>query len=265
MDVNLQIQELPIELLERGQFQPRRLFEPTALQELAASMRAQGLIQPLIVRKIANRRYEIIAGERRWRAAQLAGFTSVPCWVRELTDKQAAAVTIIENIQRAELTPIEEAQSYQRLIDEFGYSHDVIASQVGISRVAVTNVLRLLKLDSRVQQLINDKKLSSGHGKVLAALPMVQQYTLAEQCVNKAWSVRTLEQAIKKALISPSFTDEEQVDVEHLERKISEQVGSPVKLEREDQKQSGWLKIRYFDHATLAGLLEKMGVKANEE
>ena len=257
-----QLTNLPIDKLQRGEYQPRRQFDEAALQELAASIQSAGMIQPVVVRPVDEGQYEIIAGERRWRAAQLAGLADIPCLVRHISNEQAAAVSTIENIQRQDLNPIEEANSYQRLATEFGYFHEEVAAIVGKSRTRITNSIRLLKLEPKVQKLLIEGKLSSGHGKVLAGLPDKQQLPLAQQCINKGWSVRKIEAEAKKLqtqahAIQPSHDP----NVVRLEKVISEQVGSQVKVDADSSQRGGWLKIRYFDNDTLAGLLDKMGVE----
>ena len=195
------LQQIGIDLLVRGKYQPRQHFDPIKLQELADSIKSTGgLLQPIVVRPIGANKYEIVAGERRWRAAQLAGLTDISCLVYPYSDEQTLQASIIENISRADLNPIEEAQAYQRLIDEFLYLHEEVAASVGKSRTAITNSLRLLKLDARVQKLLIMGDLSEGHGKILAGLPPHQQYELAERCVQKGWNVRKIEAEVKKLL-----------------------------------------------------------------
>lgn len=252
--------ELPIECLRRGQFQPRAAFCSVALQELADSIKARGIIEPIIVRPLNDSSYEIIAGERRWRAAQLADLSTVPCVVRHYSDAQAAEVSLIENIQRENLNPIEEAQALARLLQEFNYTHEAIAKAVGKSRASVSNSLRLLKLDQRVQQYLIDKKLTEGHGKALAALPFEQQYALAKTCCQKVWSVRQLEKAIFpiKSATAISTID---ADVRRLERIASEHFNTEVSLE--NAAEGGWVKVKYYDYDTLQGILDKMQIKVD--
>ncbi len=258
--------DLPIEKLLRGRYQPRREFDGEALEELAISIKSNGLIQPIVVRPLAKDRYEIIAGERRWRAAQMAGIHAIPCLINYYSDTQAAAVTTIENINRVNLNPIEEATAYQRLIDEFNYIHEEIAAIVGKSRVKITNILRLLKLEKTVQQLLISEQISEGHGKALVSLPPAQQATLAQTCVDQGWSVRKLEQHIKKAsLPQKALQHTQDTNIQALETHVSEQFGAEVKLEADQSQSSGWLKIRYFDYDTLSGLLDKMGVRYEDE
>jgi ParB family chromosome partitioning protein len=254
---------LPIEHLQAGQYQPRQDFNSAAIQELAQSIVAQGLIEPLVVRSIAKQRYEIIAGERRWRAAQLAGLKEIPCLVGEYTDKQACALTLIENIQRQDLNLIEEASGYRRLMDEFHYQQDEIAALVGKSRSHIANILRLLTLTESVKTLIRDKILSLGHARVLVGLNSEQQEWFANQIIEERWSVRQLEQAIKsyknQYLEAPKNAKKDR-DIERLQTMLSEQVGAPVQIIN-DHEEGGWLKVKFFDNDTLAGLLERLGLR----
>ena len=253
---------LPIEALQRGQYQPRRCFDKEALHDLAQSILTQGLIEPLVVREISPDCYEIIAGERRWRAAAIAGLAEVPCLIGAYTDQQAAAVTVIENIQREDLNLLEEASAYQRLQIEFQFSQDEISTLVGKSRSHIANILRLLTLCSSVQDQIRARQLSLGHARMLVGLTTSQQKTLAEQVNKQGWSVRRLEeevrlakQAINKPLPSPIDGD-----ILHLQSYLAEQMGTPVQIST-DNEQGGWLKIKFFDNDTLAGLLERMGLR----
>lgn len=265
MTAKPQLVLLAIEKLKRGKYQPRRDFDPESLAELAESIKSSGLIQPIVVRSITNDQYEIIAGERRWRASQLAGLDRVSCLIQDYTDEEAAAVTLIENLQRKDLNPIEEAQSLQRLVEEFGYSHEQIGTTVGKSRTKITNTLRLLRLDDRVQQWLIERQLSEAHGKLLAGLPALQQYDLAQQCLAKGWAVRKLDEEIKKlavnGLTSNNGSDKE---IARLERHVSEQIGAKVQFDVDSNPKSGWLKIRYFDLETLQSVLDRLGV-TNED
>jgi ParB family chromosome partitioning protein len=254
-----QLCQLPIEQLHRGRYQPRRQFDETALSELADSIRSSGLIQPIVVRQTDENTFEIIAGERRWRAAQRAGLSEISCLINNYSDAQAAAVTAIENIQRKNLNPIEEARSLQRLVEDFSYHHDEVAAIIGKSRSQVTNILRLLRLDERVQQWLIQGILSEGHGKILAGIPNSDQYRLAEQCVNQEWSVRQLEQQIKKLQSSPESAPIK-ADIQRLERILAEQLGAKVKIETDPASRSGWLRIQFHNNDTLEGLLEKIGL-----
>ena len=254
---------LPVEYLSRGKFQPRKDFEQDKLQELANSIREHGVIEPIIVREISKNRYEIIAGERRWRASQLAGVYEVPCLVKDYSDHHAAAITIIENIQRENLNPIEEAQSYQTLINAFNYSHDDIASQLGKSRAKVTNSLRLLKLDSRIQDLLRKGSLTEGHGKILAGLPLKLQCELAQQAIDKAWSVRKLEQVARKIQSGHSEKDSYSSHIKSMERALSDFLGSQAAIE--DQGGKGYLKIRYENLDILEGIFDKIKFRSKDK
>lgn len=257
--MNQALRELPVEYLQRGQFQPRRDFCPLALQELADSIKEQGIIEPIIVRSLGERQYEIIAGERRWRAAQIAELSLVPCIVRDYSDAQAAEVSLIENIQRQDLNPIEEAQALARLFHEFHYTHDRIAAAIGKSRASVSNSLRLLKLDTRVQQYLIEKKLSEGHGKWLAGLPLVEQFAVAQQCCQQSWSVRQLEKQLQETR-AKAVSSTSDANVKRLERMAAEHFNTEVKLENSEASGGGWVKIKYYDHETLAGILDKMAI-----
>ncbi len=259
------LQQVPVELLTRGVYQPRRHFDPTQLQELADSIKTTGgVLQPVVVRPLSDGKFEIVAGERRWRAAQLAGLSEISCLVSQYTDEQALQASIIENINRADLNPIEEAQAYQRLIDEFGYVHDEVAAAVGKSRTSVTNMLRLLKLDKQVQELLILGQLSEGHGKILAGVPLAKQRELAERCIQKGWSVRKIETEAKK-LQHPDGNEGPYSDpnLKNLESALSEHVGNRVEINCEDRG-GGYVKIRFNNIDELEGHFDRMGFKYNE-
>ena len=254
-----QLTEIDIDKLVRGKYQPRRDFDPELLEELAASIKSAGLLQPIVIRPIKDNMYEIIAGERRWRAAQLAGLQTVTCLVNRYSDEQAAEATAIENIIRVDLNPIEEAQAYQRLIDDFGYVHEEVAAAVGKSRAKITNLLRLLKLDSRVQQMLIDKTLSEGHGKVLAGLPGDIQYQLAEACIKRGWSIRKITQEAKKAQAAPDkYSTKPDPNLKALEKRLSDHIGCPISIDA-DQGGRGQLKIDFHNHDILKGIFDKLG------
>ncbi|MFU8797495.1 MAG: ParB/RepB/Spo0J family partition protein [Gammaproteobacteria bacterium] len=261
------ILQIPIEQLERGKYQPRREFEQESLDELAQSIRKQGIFQPLVIRKIARDKYEIVAGERRWRAAQLVRLSTVPCLLKYYTDEEAAEISLIENLQRKDLTPIEEAYAYQRLIKEFNYTHAVLAESLGKGRSAITNRLRLLELDDRVQEFLKKDTLKEGHARVLAGLNLNQQYPLAKECIEKDWSVRQLEKAV--ARIKNGTEDKksfnESAYFRRFEQHLGDQLGTEVCFEREADAKSGYIRIKYFDADTLSGLLERMGVKSESD
>ncbi len=253
------LQYLPIERLQRGKFQPRRQFDANTLNELAESIKSAGMIQPIVVRPIDidQQQFEIVAGERRWRAAQLAGLDNVPCLVNYYSDEQTAAVTTIENVNRIDLNPIEEAQAYQRLINDFSYLHEEVAAVVGKSRTKVTNSLRLLKLSPQVQKLLIDGQLTEGHGKVLASLPEGSQFKLAQKTIKAGWSVRKVEQEVKRLQESPLPAFTKDPNIQHLERNLADHIGCKVAIDYEGNK--GSLKIDFHNLEILQGLLKKMG------
>lgn len=255
------LQNIAIDKLHRGRYQPRRQFDAEQLAELAQSIQSAGLLQPLVVRPLREDEYEIIAGERRWRAAQLAGLDEISCLVREFTDEQAAEAAAIENLNRVDLNPIEEARAYQRLIDEFGYLHEELAAAVGKSRVKITNSLRLLRLDPRVQDMLIKGQIKDGHGKAIAGLPQSHQQQIAYQCAKNGWSVRKVEQAVRRLqneLKQKTHNPiHENVNHKALERKLSDHIGCPVSIEEDNGK--GCLRVSYQNVNVLQGLLDKMG------
>lgn len=260
------LQQIAIDLLTRGKYQPRQHFDADKLQELADSIKSTGgLLQPIVVRPLVNNRYEIVAGERRWRAAQLAGLGDVSCLVCQYTDEQALQAAIVENISRTDLNPIEEAQAYQRLIDEFHYLHEEVAASVGKSRAAITNSLRLLKLAPRVQELLVGGQISEGHGKILASLTLPQQLELAERCVQKNWNVRKLEAEAKKiqALSQPNEDAYSDVNMKQLEVALSEHIGNRVQIECEDRG-GGFIRIRFNNVDELEGHFERIGFQKED-
>lgn len=254
------LQHISIDLLVRGKYQPRHHFDPDKLQELAESIKTTGgLLQPIIVRPIMGGKYEIVAGERRWRAAQIATIMEVPCLVYEYTDEQTLQASIIENISRDDLNPIEEAKAYQRMIDEFQYLHEEIAASVGKSRTVITNLLRLLKLEPSIQALLNDRKLSEGHGKILAGLLPHEQLELSKKCVDKNWNVRKLEIEAKKIQESPQKNDGRYSDanLKKLEMSLSEHLGNRVSIDCEERG-GGYMRIRFNNVDELEGLFDQL-------
>jgi len=252
---------LPLEVLRRGRFQPRREMDPERLEELAASIRSQGVMQPILARPLPGTDgYEIIAGERRWRAAQLAGLERVPVIVRDLPDEAAMALGLIENIQREELTPIEEAVALQRLIDEFGMTQQVLADTIGKSRTTVTNMLRLLRLGGEVRELLDRGDIEMGHARALLTLAPMDQLTIAREVVEKGLSVRQAEALArrKNEPISHGETSKSgkgaDPDTAALERRLSDQVGAPVAI-RHTAGGGGQLVIRYSSLDELEGIL----------
>jgi len=253
---------IPLHQLTRGQFQPRQHFDTQQLQELAASIKTtNGVLQPLVVRLLSNDRYEIIAGERRWRAAQLAGLEEIHCLVAQYTDAEALEAAIIENINRADLNPIEEAKAYQRMIEDFAYSHEEIGATVGKSRTKITNALRLLKLDKYVQGMLINQDISEGHGKVLAALSQTQQYELAQKCLIHGWSVRQLEKAARQDIKHTLHTPRNAADpnITALENALSAYLGCPSVIDFNSNK--GRLYIDFHSLDILEGVLTRIGFK----
>lgn len=255
------LQRLPLEQLRRGRFQPRREMDPDRLEELAASIRAQGVMQPIVARPLpGGDSYEIIAGERRWRAAQLAGLERIPVIVRELSDEAAMALGLIENIQREELTPIEEAVALQRLVGEFGMTQQALANTIGKSRTTVTNMLRLLKLSGEVRELLDRGDIEMGHARALLTLDPADQLAIAREVVDKGLSVRQAEALARRAAEGGAAPRRARSDAGHdpdtaaLERKLSDQMGAPVSI-RHTARGSGQLVIRYSSLEELDGIL----------
>jgi ParB family chromosome partitioning protein len=252
-----QLLQMPVEQIQRGKYQPRRDMDPQALEELANSIRTQGIIQPLIVRPIGDR-FEIIAGERRWRAAQLAGLTEVPVIVRHIPDEAAIAIALIENIQRENLNPIEEASALQRLINEFGMTHLQVAEAVGKSRASVTNLLRLLALPEEVKNMLERGLLEMGHARTLITLPESVQLEAAEMIVSRGLSVRETENLVRQLQSPPSKQKEKQVDpdIVHLQENLSKQLKLRVAIQC-NAKGKGKLVIHYRNLKELDGLLSQ--------
>jgi ParB family chromosome partitioning protein len=255
------LQSLNVELLQPGRYQPRTHMDEASLDELAESIRQQGVIQPVLVRPLADGRYEIIAGERRWRAARRAGLADLPAVVREVADESALAMALIENIQRENLNPLEEAAGIQRLIDEFSMTHEVAAQAVGRSRSAVSNLLRLLALPAPVQELIMGGRLDMGHGRALLALPPVKQVETAEAVANRQLSVRETERLVGRLLkvasaaAAPHAKDP---DVAALEQELSEKLGTTVTVSHSTKGGGGKLVIHYASLDQLDGILERL-------
>ncbi|WP_217126097.1 ParB/RepB/Spo0J family partition protein [Hydrogenophilus thiooxidans] len=253
---------LPVDQLVPGRYQPRSRMDPGSLEELAASIRVQGVMQPVVVRPNGVGRYEIIAGERRWRAAQMAGLLHVPCLIRDVPDDAALALALIENIQRENLNPIEEAQGLQRLIEEFGMTHQQVADAIGRSRSAVTNLLRLLQLAEPVRELVLAGDLEMGHARALLPLAAGDQVALAHQAVAKGWSVRQVERAVQQRLAPPEakrVPERKTPDWLRLEERLAERIGAPVTIERKG-KGPGRLTIRFTDWDELDAVLARLGL-----
>ena len=247
---------LPVERLQRGRYQPRLHMDAEALSELAESIQTQGVVQPIVVRPVENG-YEIIAGERRWRAAQMAGLREVPCVVREVPDQTAMAIGLIENIQREDLNPMEEAGALARLQHEFSLTHEQIAATVGRSRVAVTNLLRLNELEPPVRKLLEDGKLEMGHGRALLGLKGGAQCEAAAQVFKRKLTVRQTEALVRRMLQPQAAEKTPDPNVLRLERSLSERLGTAVTVQ--DRGGKGVIRIDYHSLEQLDSLLGFLG------
>jgi ParB family transcriptional regulator, chromosome partitioning protein len=251
------LKELPVDLIQRGKYQPRKDIEPESLQELADSIKAQGVMQPIVVRPISDRKYEIIAGERRWRATQLAGLDSIPVVVRHVTDEAAIAMALIENIQREDLNPIEEAVALQRLQQEFELTQQQVADAVGKSRTTVTNLLRLMSLQEDVRRLVEHGDLEMGHARALLALEGGDQSHAAAQVVGKGMSVRQTEALVRHLLESKDKPKEKKTidpNIRHLQDDLSQRLGAKVQIQH-SAKGKGKLVLNYNSLDELDGIL----------
>lgn len=253
-----QLRDLAVEFLQRGKYQPRRDINAEALEELASSIRTQGVMQPLVVRQLDNEKYEIIAGERRWRAAQQAGLDVVPVIVREVSDEAAIAMALIENIQREDLNAMEESLALLRLQEEFQLTQQQVADAVGKSRSAVTNLMRLASLEPEVQQLLERGDLELGHAKCLLALEGAKQINAARTVAGVNMTVRQTEALVKKLQsgekVKPGSEVSNSPDIKHLEDQISEKIGAPVQIQH-SAKGAGKLIFKYNSVDELDGIL----------
>jgi ParB family transcriptional regulator, chromosome partitioning protein len=249
--------------LKPGKYQPRTRMDQAALQELAQSIKQRGIVQPILVREVGTGKFEIVAGERRWRAAQIAGLAQVPALVREIADDAALGIGLIENIQREDLNAIEEATGIHRLIAEFKLTHEEAAQAVGRSRAAVTNLLRLLELAKPVQDMVMESKLDMGHARALLSLAKAKQVELAHQIVHKNLSVREAERLVKSESAppkAPKTTLSDNADTRRLENELAEKLGTRVVL-KADAKGRGMLSIEFLDYEHLDGILERTKLK----
>jgi len=250
---------LRVDQLQRGRYQPRTKMDDASLQELAASIKRQGLMQPILVRPIERGRYEIIAGERRWRAAKIAGLADIPVLVREVPDSAALAMALVENIQREDLNPLEEAGGVQRLIGEFKLTHQEAAEAIGRSRAATTNLLRLLNLQKPVQALVFDGKLEMGHARALLALEGRRQESVAKRVAARALSVRQTENLVN-AMLHPAARAKRRLnvdrDVARLEEELSEEIGTTIQI-KPGKKGAGKLVVDYSSPDHLDDLLSR--------
>ncbi len=253
-----ELRELPVDLLRPGQYQPRRDMHPEALEELAASIKAQGVMQPIVVRSVGMQQYEIIAGERRWRASQLAGLDSIPVVIKDVPDEAAIAMALIENIQREDLNPMEEANALQRLQAEFELTHQEIADAVGKSRTTVTNLLRLTQLQPDVRTMLEHGDLEMGHARALLALEPRQQGEVARKVASQGLTVRQAEELVRKTQQPSAKTGKSQQkdgNTLRLEEDLSEKVGAPVSI-KYNHKGKGTITFNYASLDELQGILE---------
>ena len=259
-DASASLRSLPVERIRRGRYQPRERIDPEALNELADSIRAQGVVQPIVVRPVGEQTYEIIAGERRWRAAQIAELREVPCVVREVPDHAALAIALIENIQREDLHALEEARALERLKEEFSLTHQEVATAVGRSRAAVTNLLRLMELNPDVIALLEESRLEMGHARALLGLQGEDQSTAARQVVGRRLSVRQTEALVRnwdaQGAAERQTSRRIHPDIERLQADLSERLGARVTVE--DKGGRGRVTISYRSLDQLDGILSRI-------
>ncbi|WP_374295892.1 ParB/RepB/Spo0J family partition protein [Acinetobacter sp.] len=256
-----QLEQISVDILQRGQYQPRQHIADEALKELSDSIKQHGVMQPIVIRKVSSdgedAQYEIIAGERRWRAAKLAGLTHVPAIVRDMSDQVAIALALIENIQRQDLNPMEQALALQRFHEEFGLSHQEIAETVGKARASVSNLLRLLSLEESVKVLLDEQKIDMGHARALLPLKKTEQAKIAQQVVAKGLSVRQTEQLVRE-LQKPVLSSEKakpSSDINQLIEKLTEKLGAEVQIDH-NAKGKGKIVIKYHSLDELDGILK---------
>ncbi|MCQ8129222.1 ParB/RepB/Spo0J family partition protein [Methylomonas rivi] len=252
------VHSLPIEFMQRGKYQPRKDMDPEKLKELSDSIAAQGIIQPIIVRKIAADKYEIIAGERRWRAAQLAELKEVPVLVKDIDDRTVMAIALIENIQREDLNALEEAEALHRLQDEFELTHQQIAAAVGKSRTTVTNLLRLLELAFEVKNMLAKGLLEMGHARALLGLEEAKQIEIAHKTVKQGLTVRAVEKLVREQNeVKPAPVKKADPDTLRLQRELSEKTGAKVEINHQDSGK-GKLIFSYTSLEELEGIIRKI-------
>ncbi len=257
------LREIAIGDLSPGKYQPRSHMNREALEGLAQSIQNRGIVQPILVREVSRGKFEIVAGERRWRAAQIAGLATVPALVREIADEHALGIGLIENIQREDLNAIEEAAGIKRLIEEFKLTHEAAAQAVGRSRTSVTNLLRLLELAKPVQDMLMESKLDMGHARALLALSKSKQVELAHQIVAKTLSVRDAERMVKLELAPPTVGKTKMTaapDTRHLENELAEKLGTKVDV-KADKRGRGTLVVHFHSFEQLDGILERSRLK----
>jgi ParB family chromosome partitioning protein len=259
--VNGELKYLPVEMLQRGAYQPRGELDKQALEDMALSIKAQGVVQPIVARQITDNKYEIIAGERRWRAAQLAGLHDVPVVIRKTSDAEAMCLALIENIQRQDLNPLEEARGISRLIQEFEMTHDMIAEALGKSRSTITNLLRLLDLNPQVKKLLEKREIEMGHARALLAVQGDLQLEVAKKVVKKGLSVRETEELVRRMLNKPRSGNSAPANVDPnirtLEEDLSGRLGAAVHI-RHKKSGKGTLEIQYNSVDELDGILSRI-------
>ena len=253
---------VPVRDIKPGRYQPRSQMDDEGLQELADSIKAQGVIQPVIVREHGLSQYELIAGERRWRASQLAGLAEIPVVIKSIGDEAALAMGLIENIQRENLNPIEEAQGLKRLVDEFGLTHETVAKAVGRSRSAVSNSLRLLALPEPVQEMLFLRQLEMGHARALLPLPVMEQLSLAQKAVKNGWSVREVERRSQLAQQAPQEKKSKTVspDIRYLNEALTEKLGVRAEVQTANHKR-GKVVLHFDSPETFARLMQQLDVE----
>jgi ParB family transcriptional regulator, chromosome partitioning protein len=256
-----ELTRLPIEFLQRGEYQPRRNMTEEALEELAESIKAQGIIQPIVVRKVKNEKYEIIAGERRWRASQIAGLSEIPCLIKDVPDEAAIAMALIENIQREDLNAIEEAGAIKRLMDEFKLTQQEAAEAVGKSRSTIANLIRLLALEEQCKVMLERGDLEMGHARALLTLPQEKQREIGRIIVAKGLTVRETERLVRDTLNPPQVKAKAapSADIQRLEKRLVDRLGAKVDL-KHGKSGKGKLTISYNNLDELDGILNHLGV-----
>ena len=259
--ISSELQQLPVEFLSPGKYQPRKDMSQEALEDLASSIRAQGVIQPIVVRPLAKNKFEIIAGERRWRASQLAQLSEVPCIVKDVPDEAAVAIALIENIQREDLNAMEEAVALERLLNEFALTHQQVADAVGKSRASITNLLRLNQLNDDVKLLLEHGDIEMGHARALLALKDTEQSDAARFVAAKQLTVRETENLVRRILEPKPIIAEKprDPDVVSLEQRLSERFAAPVQISY-NSKGKGKLEIAYSSLDELDGIISKLNV-----
>ena len=260
-----ELRKIPVEFLTPGKYQPRKDMSPEALEDLAASVRTQGIIQPIVVRQLGEQRFEIIAGERRWRAAQLASLDVIPCLVKDVPDESAVAIALIENIQREDLNAMEEAQALDRLMVEFSLTHQEVAEAVGKSRTTVTNLMRLNNLNTDVKLLVEHGDIEMGHARALLSLAGDAQTEAAQMVSGRGLTVRDTEKLVKRFLEPAKPVQKKKIDpdVQRLATRISEDIGAPVLIDH-NAKGKGKMVFSFTSLDELDGILSKLALKEHE-